>query len=141
MRKVLNGLLNVVAIITLLIALAGGVFLGLDPEIQAKIPLELREVIILIMTNGSFGAIVVIAKGVVAKNSEEANTKIATLTQLTLRLVDKIEKLEHDNTLREEQTNRMLNRNNELLEADLKIKKTNPLLKKELKEHLDKVGV
>lgn len=139
MKRFLKGMLNIATILTLGLTILGGVFLALEPELQQKIPLELREILILMFANGGLGTFLVISRVLVERNKVDSDKKIGLLTSKLLDLVKKIEDIEYKSQVKEKQFTETINKMNDKLDVDLKIKQSNPMIKKHLKEEIEKV--
>lgn len=139
MKKLLNGLYNVVAFITLVITLLGGVWLSLGEDIQNMIPLQLREVLILVFANGSLATFLVATKVVLKRNQEKNDNNNIELTNIIVKLIDKVEDLQKKQDTQNVLFETKLNENNDLRKLELKVKATNPLIQEKLKEEISKV--
>lgn len=146
MKKLLNGMLNVITLIALLLTILGSVYLWLGETAQELIPLPINNVLLLIFGNGGLGVVIVFAKHLLGNHKKETDERVDGLLNLVreLRLTRENDKTEYDNQtdlLRKEinDLKTSTDKANELKEIELKVKATNPLIKKELKEKINEV--
>ena len=144
MKKILNGMLNIITIIALLLTILGGVYLWLGETAQELIPLPINNVLLLIFGNGGLGVVIVFAKYLLGSHKKETDERVDGLLNLVreLRLTRENDKTEYDNQtdlLRKEinDLKTSTDKANELKEIELKVKATNPLIKKELKDKIN----
>ena len=62
MKKLVNVLVNVITLITLIVGVVSAIYLALPLELQEKIPLNIREVILLLIANGGLGGFLAFIK-------------------------------------------------------------------------------
>lgn len=141
MRKITNILVNIITIITLVISVVSAIYLALPPELQNKIPLNIKEVILLLIANGGLGGFLAIIRVFRNNDKLELGKQNGVIIELFNELSVEVVKLRKENEIKDNEILAKLNRDIELKEADLKIKKSNPMLKEEHKEMLDKLGV
>ena len=146
MKKLLNGMLNIITLIALLLTILGGVYLWLGETAQELIPLPINNVLLLIFGNGGLGVVIVFTKHLLGNHKKETDERVDGLLNLVreLRLTRENDKTEYDNQtdlLRKEinDLKTSTDKANELKEIELKVKATNPLIKKELKEKINEV--
>lgn len=144
MKKLLNGILNIITLIALLLTILGGVYLWLGETAQELIPLPINNVLLLIFGNGGLGVVIVFAKYLLGNHKKETDERVDGLLNLVreLRLTRENDKTEYDNQtdlLRKEinDLKTSTDKANELKEIELKVKATNPLIKKELKDKIN----
>ena len=141
MRKITNILVNIITIITLVIGVVSAIYLALPLELQDKIPLNIKEVILLLIANGGLGGFLAIIRVFRNNDKLELGKQNGAIIELFNELSVEVIKLRKENEIKDNEILAKLNRDIELKEADLKIKKSNPMLKEEHKEMLDKIGV
>jgi hypothetical protein len=141
MRKITNILVNVITVITLLIGVVSAIYLALPIDLQDKIPLNIKEVILLLIANGGLGGFLAIIRVFRNNDKLELGKQNGAIIELFNELSVEVIKLRKENEIKDNEILAKINRDIELKEADLKIKKSNPMLKEEHKEMLDKLGV
>jgi hypothetical protein len=141
MRKITNILVNIITVITLLIGVVSAIYLALPLELQDKIPLNIKEVILLLIANGGLGGFLAIIRVFRNNDKLELGKQNGAIIELFNELSVEVIKLRKENEIKDNEILAKINRDIELKEADLKIKKSNPMLKEEHKEMLDKLGV
>lgn len=141
MRKITNILVNIITVITLVIGVVSAIYLALPLELQDKIPLNIKEVILLLIANGGLGGFLATIRVFRNNDKLELGKQNGAIIELFNELSVEVIKLRKENEIKDNEILAKLNRDIELKEADLKIKKSNPMLKEEHKEMLDKIGV
>lgn len=141
MRKITNILVNIITVITLLIGVVSAIYLALPIDLQDKIPLNIKEVILLLIANGGLGGFLAIIRVFRNNDKLELGKQNGAIIELFNELSVEVIKLRKENEIKDNEILAKINRDIELKEADLKIKKSNPMLKEEHKEMLDKLGV
>lgn len=141
MRKLVNILVNIITIITLLVGVVSAIYLALPTDLQEKIPLNIREVILLLIANGGLGGFLAFIKFYRSNDKQENANKNAEIIGLIADLSKELVKLRNENDKKDNEIIALINRDIELKEVDLTIKKNNPLLQETLKEIIEKVGV
>ena len=141
MRKITNILVNIITVITLLIGVVSAIYLALPIDLQNEIPLNIKEVILLLIANGGLGGFLAIIRVFRNNDKLELGKQNGAIIELFNELSAEVIKLRKENEIKDNEILTKLNRDIELKEADLKIKKSNPMLKEEHKEMLDKIGV
>lgn len=141
MRKITNILVNIITVITLLIGVVSAIYLALPIDLQDKIPLNIKEVILLLIANGGLGGFLAFIKFYRNNDKRENENKNAEIIGLIANLSKELVKLRDENVKKDNEIIGLINRDIELKEVDLQIKKNNPLLQETLKELIEKVGV
>lgn len=141
MKKLVNVLVNVITLITLIVGVVSAIYLALPLELQEKIPLNIREVILLLIANGGLGGFLAFMKFFRNNDKRENENKNAEIVGLIANLSKELVKLRDENVKKDSEIIGLINRDIELKEVDLEIKKNNPLLQETLKELIEKVGV
>lgn len=141
MKKLVNVLVNVITLITLIVGVVSAIYLALPLELQEKIPLNIREVILLLIANGGLGGFLAFIKFYRNNDKRENENKNAEIIGLIADLSKELVKLRDENVKKDSEIIGLINRDIELKEVDLQIKKNNPLLQETLKELIEKVGV
>lgn len=141
MKKLVNVLVNVITLITLIVGVVSAIYLALPLELQEKIPLNIREVILLLIANGGLGGFLAFIKFYRNNDKRENENKNAEIIGLIADLSKELVKLRDENVKKDNEIIGLINRDIELKEVDLQIKKNNPLLQETLKELIEKVGV
>lgn len=141
MKKLVNVLVNVITLITLIVGVVSAIYLALPLELQEKIPLNIREVILLLIANGGLGGFLAFMKFFRNNDKRENENKNAEIVGLIANLSKELVKLRDENVKKDSEIIGLINRDIELKEVDLQIKKNNPLLQETLKELIEKVGV
>ena len=141
MKRLVNVLVNIITLITLIVGVVSAIYLALPLELQEKIPLNIREVILLLIANGGLGGFLAFMKFFRNNDKRENENKNAEIVGLIANLSTELVKLRDENVKKDSEIIGLINRDIELKEVDLQIKKNNPLLQETLKELIEKVGV
>lgn len=140
-KKLIAALVDVITVVALLLAIVGGAYLALPAEFQELIPLEVREVLVLIVANGTFGTILAVSKTLIKKATDSADVKINVLMDLIAKVSDENRETKQALVEHQKLVSEVVKRSNELIETELAVKRTNPVLTDELKDRIDKLGV
>jgi hypothetical protein len=120
MRKITNILVNIITVITLLIGVVSAIYLALPLELQDKIPLNIKEVILLLIANGGLGGFLAIIRVFRNNDKLELGKQNGAIIELFNELSVEVIKLRKENEIKDNEILAKINRDIELKEADLK---------------------